>query len=143
MIWSVIFLSNCIFKRSGPGQLVLYHSPECTGYAEQAWKYMTICCINFHQCRSIRKQIWPCHKNGHGHGQPNVIILTNLVVHMYLSTRCCIPRFLVPKKMFEGFYHIWAWKPSWSCDQEHLKKISSHGGKFGFKWPSVFEEKKF
>ena len=21
---------------------------------------------------------------------------------------------------FEGFYHIWAWRPSWSCDQDHV-----------------------
>ena len=20
----------------------------------------------------------------------------------------------------EGFYHIWAWRPSWSCDLDHL-----------------------
>ena len=42
-----------------------------------------------------------------------------------------IPRFkvtglLVPKKeIFERFYHISAWKPSWSCDPEHLNKFSS------------------
>ena len=23
-----------------------------------------------------------------------------------------------------GFYHIWAWRPSWSCDQDHLNKLS-------------------
>ena len=48
--------------------MVLYCSPECTGYAElwQAWKYMTICCISFYPCRSIRKQIWPCHKTVQG-----------------------------------------------------------------------------
>ena len=23
---------------------------------------------------------------------------------------------------FEDFYHIWAWPPSWSCDQDHVKK---------------------
>ena len=63
------------------GPLVLYRSPECIGYAEQASKYMTICCINFHPCRSIRKQIWPCHKNGQG--QLSVIIWTNLVVPEY------------------------------------------------------------
>ena len=22
------------------------------------------------------------------------------------------------------FYHIWAWRPSWSCDQDHLNKLS-------------------
>ena len=63
--------------------MVQYRSPECTGYAEleQPWKYMAICCISFHPCRSIMKQIWPCHKNGQG--QPSVIIWTNLVVLEY------------------------------------------------------------
>ena len=23
------------------------------------------------------------------------------------------------EKVFEGFYHIWAWWPSWSCDLSH------------------------
>ena len=27
------------------------------------------------------------------------------------------------KKTFEGFYHIWAKRPSWSCDLDHLYKI--------------------
>ena len=22
------------------------------------------------------------------------------------------------------FYHIWAWQPSWSCDLDHLYKLS-------------------
>ena len=27
---------------------------------------------------------------------------------------------LVPEKKFlKGFYTIWAWQPSWSCDQHH------------------------
>ena len=29
----------------------------------------------------------------------------------------------VPEKIFEGFYHIWAWRPSWSCDLDHLYKL--------------------
>ena len=24
---------------------------------------------------------------------------------------------------FKGFYHIWAWWPSWSCDLDHLYKL--------------------
>ena len=24
---------------------------------------------------------------------------------------------------FLGFYHIWAWRPSWSCDLDHLSKL--------------------
>ena len=41
------------------------------------------------------------------------------------SPQCYIASFmkigpLVLEKIFEGFYHIWAWKPSWSCDQDHV-----------------------
>ena len=25
---------------------------------------------------------------------------------------------------FKGLYHIWAWRPSWSCDLDHLYKRS-------------------
>ena len=25
----------------------------------------------------------------------------------------------------KGFYHIWAWRPSWSCDQDHVKNFIS------------------
>ena len=25
---------------------------------------------------------------------------------------------------FFTFLHIWAWRPSWSCDQDHLSKLS-------------------
>ena len=44
---------------------------------------------------------------------------------------------------FKGFYHIWAWRPSWSCDQDHLYKNGSPFPwrlhiKFGFDWPSGF-----
>ena len=46
---------------------------------------------------------------------------------------------------FEG-YHIWAWRPSWSCDPDAaykkfrfpLSKEDIH--KFGFDWPSGFGE---
>ena len=27
---------------------------------------------------------------------------------------------LVSEKIFEGFYHIWAWRPSWSCDLDFI-----------------------
>ena len=27
---------------------------------------------------------------------------------------------------FKGFYHIWVWRPSWSCDRDHLYKLSFH-----------------
>ena len=25
---------------------------------------------------------------------------------------------------FSGFYHIWAWRPSWSCDMDFTFKLS-------------------
>ena len=28
------------------------------------------------------------------------------------------------KKIFEGFYHIWVWQPSWSCDPDATNKVS-------------------
>ena len=31
---------------------------------------------------------------------------------------------LVLEKIFKGFYHIWACRPSWSCDLDHLYKLS-------------------
>ena len=27
------------------------------------------------------------------------------------------------KKIFKGFYHIWAWRPYWSCDPDATNKI--------------------
>ena len=28
------------------------------------------------------------------------------------------------RRFLKGFYHIWAWRPSWSCDQDSLNKLS-------------------
>ena len=27
---------------------------------------------------------------------------------------------VLEKKVFKGFNHIWAWRPSWSCDLDYL-----------------------
>ena len=27
-------------------------------------------------------------------------------------------------ELLKGFYHIWAWQPSWSCDQHHVIRFS-------------------
>ena len=45
----------------------------------------------------------------------------------------------------KAFYHIWAWRPSWSCDQDHFNIlfhpiIKNHHMKFEFNVVSeVFE----
>ena len=31
---------------------------------------------------------------------------------------------VLEKKILKGFYHIWAWRPSWLCDLDHLYKLS-------------------
>ena len=31
---------------------------------------------------------------------------------------------VLEKKIFQGFYHIWAWRPCWSCDPDHLNNFS-------------------
>ena len=35
-----------------------------------------------------------------------------------------IGHLVLGKKMFKGFSHIWAWRPSWSIDLDHLYKLS-------------------
>ena len=45
------------------------------------------------------------------------------------SHRCYIPSFVeigppvLDKNIFSGFYHIWAWRPSWSCDLDFAIKL--------------------
>ena len=45
------------------------------------------------------------------------------------SPRSYIPSFVeiglpVPEKILKGFYHICAWRLSWSCDQHHVIRFS-------------------
>ena len=45
------------------------------------------------------------------------------------------------EEIFKGIYHIWTRRPSWSCDLDHLYKLSVPFPrrphiKFGFDWPS-------
>ena len=65
---------------------------------EQTWKYIsTQCCTSFHPCRSILKQIWPCHENSQG--QPKVSIW-NIV-----STRAADAVYQVSKSSA-----LWFWR---------------------------------
>ena len=44
------------------------------------------------------------------------------------------------RRFLKGFYRIWAWRPSWSCDQDLLNKLlfTRLHIKFKFNWPSGF-----
>ena len=51
-------------------------------------------------------------------------------IMMGWSHRCYIPIFVkiglpaLVKKIFSGFSHIWAWRPSWSCNLDFTNKLS-------------------
>ena len=47
-----------------------------------------------------------------------------------------------PSGSLKGFYHRWAWQPSWSCDQEHLTNFRSPILRSSI-GPVVSEEKMF
>ena len=40
-------------------------------------------------------------------------MLLTIICYMPSSVEISPP---VPEKILKGFYHIWAWQPSWSCD---------------------------
>ena len=47
------------------------------------------------------------------------------------------------KRYLKGFYHIWAWRPSWSFDLDAASKLSFPYPmklhiKFGFDWLNSF-----
>ena len=70
--------------------------------------------------------------------------------HPMPYTKFCGNRPPVPeKKIFKGFEHFWAWRPSWSCDLDHLYKLSFPPSQGGSTWnlaltgQAVSEEKKF
>ena len=129
--------------------MVLYCSPECIGYVEleQARKYMTIC---FYPFRSIRKQIWPCHKNNQG--QPSVIIWINLVVLEYLML---YTKFQGHQPLGSEEGDFWSFLPyvglkailvMWPGTFEPIFMPTSHGGpiwNLASKGLVFFEEKKF
>ena len=71
--------------------------------------------------QSIRDQIWPCRKIGQC--QPRVIIWTNFVVLMHPMLHTKFQEVIGEEDFFKDFYHIWAWRPSWSCDLDRLKKL--------------------
>ena len=84
------------------------------------WK---IHCFIFSHTKALRDQIWRSRKIGHG--QPRIIIWINLVVLEYpmLHTNSQGHRSFGSRgEMFSP--NIWAWRPIWSCDIDHLNKLS-------------------
>ena len=79
----------------------------------------------FFPYKCIRKQNWPYHKMVKC--QCTTIILATLVDLLFPMTYAKIhPKAssVLEKKSFKGFYHIWAWRPSWSMDRNHFSNFS-------------------
>ena len=100
-----------------------------TAIISEKWKFH---CFNFFPYKSIGNQIWPCRKIGHG--QPRGIISTDVLVLEYSLLQSKFHDywpFCSREDFFKGFYYIWAWRPSWSCDVKQLYThfhSPSHGG---------------
>ena len=113
----------------GKGQII-----PCGQFFFQKYKSslnLLICCKFFYLItlyqffKRTGAQIRPCCKIGQG--QPRVTICINLVE---LESPMLHAKFQNHRTSssgeedFKGFYHIWAWRPSWSCDLDHLYKLS-------------------
>ena len=76
----------------------------------------------FFPYKCIRKQTWPCCKKVKC--QYMTIILATLVdpcPQWFMQTFSPKASSVLEKKIFKGFYHIWAWRPSWSTNCDHFR----------------------
>ena len=79
--------------------------------------------VDLYKCKG--KQTWPCCKKVKC--DCTTIILAILVDP---RPRWFMQRFspktssVLEKKIFKGFYHIWAWLPSWSMNGNHFSNLS-------------------
>ena len=72
-----------------------------------------------------REAIWPHRKKAKR--QYTIIVLATLV-HLSSPMICAKiqPQGILGsgEEDFKGFYHIWAWRPSWSMDRDHFSNLS-------------------
>ena len=102
--------------------MVLYRAPECYGF-EHAWKYLTICCISFHPCKSIRENLtdinWSRPTQAHHVNKLGSTGVPDAVYHVSRSSA-----FLVSKKViFEVFFSYMDLEPilaMWPRTFEHI-----------------------
>ena len=118
--------------------LAIFRSPQLKKAQYEIWanlaqwlqrrsnlKFSTIFYSNvWGSYKCIGKQTWPCHKKVKC--QRTTILLATLVD--LLSPMICAkihPKAfsVLEKKVFKGFYHIWAWRPSWSTDCDNFSNL--------------------
>ena len=104
---------------------VLIYLTACTDFHLTGFNsFLEIYSLSIFPYKNKRDQILPCCKISQG--QPRVIIGTYLVVlkQPMPHTKFQRHRPFGSRKDFYRFYHIWAWRPSWSCDINHLYSLS-------------------
>ena len=111
--------------------LAIFHSPAPRRLQmnfEQHWpRGSRGGCLKFwtvFQYKCIGKQTWPCREKS---SQCTTIILATLVDlprSWWYMQRFSHKASSVLEKIFKGFYHIWAWWPSWSMDGNHFSNLS-------------------
>ena len=67
----------------------------------------------------VKQWPWPL-----GHHLKKKLWWTHVPYATYLVSRQLALWFL-RWRFLKGFYHIWSWWPSWTCDLDHLNKLSS------------------
>ena len=83
---------------------------------------MTFSIVFLYECRGM--SIWPFIKGQsstkdhhlNNFGRPRVIGAIYQVSRFHVS-------WFWRRRFSKGFYHIWAWRPSWSCDPDFMNKI--------------------
>ena len=84
---------------------------------EDFWRFFPYKCIG--------KQTWPCRKKVKCQYTTFILaILVDLLSPMTYAKIQPQASSVLEKKIFKGFYHIWAWRPSWSMDRDHFSNFS-------------------
>ena len=87
-------------------------------------------CLTFSPFNIPRDQIWPWQKwvkvnlGWSPFEEISVVIISLIYIWHYISSFKAINSVILIKKMFYGFYHIWARRSCCSCDHDHLNKCT-------------------
>ena len=73
--------------------------------------------------KCIGKQTWPCRKKVKCQYMTFILAILVDPHPQWFKQRFSPKAFSVLEKIFKGFYHIWAWWPSWSTSRDHFSNL--------------------
>ena len=88
-----------------PGLCRTWSEIPKTGFLTSRLIYKSLCC-----------KIWPCQNRS------SSLFEQTMISWSPDATYPKSLRWLHRKRFLKRFYHKWAWWPSWSCDQQHVRK---------------------